>query len=417
LNQGALGGGIFNSKTLTLNGVTVQDNQIPNGTAGGIANAPTGIMTLTNVTLSGNQAAIGGGSLTAGTALVDKLTVSGNHTSMAEAGFANGGAASLSNILVQGNSSGDINGGLGNGAFMTLTNALIRDNKAVNVNGGFANIGVARLENVTISGNSASSAGGLGNLSSLQMTNSTISGNHALGGGLLKPEHQGLGGGLANGALAKLTNATISNNSATGSGGGIASDASVVAAEQDRAATIELVLGCPGPNCRPFVFPTSPPTALLQNTLVANSPHGSNCFGVITSLGFNLSSDNSCNFARPGDLTGTNPRLGRLQNNGGPTLGDARDRNTPFRGAVATDDNVATDDTSFGPGRGSPTLTQALLDDSPAIDAIPVASCTTPGTDQRGVERPQGAGCDIGAFEAEPDERGGDNQGDNHSDN
>jgi hypothetical protein len=52
-----------------------------------------------------------------------------------------------------------------------------------------------------------------------------------------------------------------------------------------------------------------------------------------------------------------------------------------------------------------------LLPGSPAINAIPVADCTwdddadpaTPEvpltTDQRGVRRPQGAGCDIGAFE------------------
>jgi hypothetical protein len=41
------------------------------------------------------------------------------------------------------------------------------------------------------------------------------------------------------------------------------------------------------------------------------------------------------------------------------------------------------------------------LPGSPAIDAIPVASCTL-ATDQRGVSRPQPAGgnCDIGAFES-----------------
>jgi hypothetical protein len=64
---------------------------------------------------------------------------------------------------------------------------------------------------------------------------------------------------------------------------------------------------------------------------------------------------------------------------------------------------------------GGPTETHALLPGSPAIDAIPPAECTydddgDPGTppvplatDQRGVARPQGAGCDIGAFEAIPE--------------
>jgi len=53
---------------------------------------------------------------------------------------------------------------------------------------------------------------------------------------------------------------------------------------------------------------------------------------------------------------------------------------------------------------GGPTATFALLPGSPAIDTIPVAACTDDlgnplPTDQRGVPRPQGAACDIGAFE------------------
>ena len=51
---------------------------------------------------------------------------------------------------------------------------------------------------------------------------------------------------------------------------------------------------------------------------------------------------------------------------------------------------------------GGPTMTQALAAGSPALDAVPAsgANCTT--TDQRGVSRPQGSGCDIGAFELAP---------------
>jgi hypothetical protein len=47
---------------------------------------------------------------------------------------------------------------------------------------------------------------------------------------------------------------------------------------------------------------------------------------------------------------------------------------------------------------GGPTKTHALVKGSPAIDAAPVDS-DCPAVDQRGVARPQGAGCDIGAFE------------------
>ena len=59
-------------------------------------------------------------------------------------------------------------------------------------------------------------------------------------------------------------------------------------------------------------------------------------------------------------------------------------------------------DAVLGPlaDNGGPTLTHALGAGSPAIDAADAGSCTA--TDQRGVARPQGAGCDVGSFELEP---------------
>jgi hypothetical protein len=47
---------------------------------------------------------------------------------------------------------------------------------------------------------------------------------------------------------------------------------------------------------------------------------------------------------------------------------------------------------------GGATLTHALVGNSPALNAIPASDCAT-ATDQRDVSRPQGASCDIGAFE------------------
>jgi hypothetical protein len=99
---------------------------------------------------------------------------------------------------------------------------------------------------------------------------------------------------------------------------------------------------------------------LLDNTLLsANAP--SNCSGIITDAGHNLSSDSSCAFTGVGSLNNTDAKLGPLADNGGPTL------------------------------------TVALLSGSPAINAG--ASAGAPTTDQRGVTRPQGPGVDIGAFE------------------
>jgi hypothetical protein len=48
---------------------------------------------------------------------------------------------------------------------------------------------------------------------------------------------------------------------------------------------------------------------------------------------------------------------------------------------------------------GGPTPTHALLSGSPAIDTAAGGAC--PATDQRGVTRPQGPRCDVGAFEVQ----------------
>jgi hypothetical protein len=84
---------------------------------------------------------------------------------------------------------------------------------------------------------------------------------------------------------------------------------------------------------------------------------------VFVSLGHNLFADKPTVALSPTDLIDTNPMLGPLASNGGPTL------------------------------------TQALLPGSPAINAgVPVPGVTT---DQRGLYRPQGAAPDIGAFEVQ----------------
>ena len=108
-------------------------------------------------------------------------------------------------------------------------------------------------------------------------------------------------------------------------------------------------------NSFPAIVTDSPVS--FANTIVANTIGGVNCrldrqFNV-TDLGGNLSTDATC----PG--INSDPKLGPLAHNGGPTQ------------------------------------TMALLPGSPAIDA---AACRLP-VDQRGVARPQGLRCDIGAYE------------------
>ena len=110
-----------------------------------------------------------------------------------------------------------------------------------------------------------------------------------------------------------------------------------------------------------------------MNTILANnleSGSANDCTlisGAIKSNGYNLIQvPGSCVFAGPGDITGLNPLLGRLASNGGDTF------------------------------------THALINGSIAIDYIPNGTngCgTTITSDQRGAVRPQGTGCEIGAYE------------------
>jgi hypothetical protein len=108
----------------------------------------------------------------------------------------------------------------------------------------------------------------------------------------------------------------------------------------------------------------------VTGSIVAKQHGVPDCLGTVTDGGYNVSSDsgNSCSFSSSKhDLTRTDPDLGALADNGGPTR------------------------------------THTLLKHSPAIDAIPAgqAGCAVKATDQRGVDRPQPTGgrCDIGAVE------------------
>jgi hypothetical protein len=101
-------------------------------------------------------------------------------------------------------------------------------------------------------------------------------------------------------------------------------------------------------------------TVLLQDSIVAYNS-ANNCNTALTSNGYNLEDANTCGFAATGDQQNTDPFLGPLAESGG-------------------------------------TLVHPLLGGSPAIDeGLCLPGVTT--VDQRGVTRPQGYACDIGAYE------------------
>ena len=226
---------------------------------------------------------------------------------------------------------------------LTITNGNVTDS----FGGGILNTGTLTVTNSTLSGNSATGVGGgltdfgggIFNTGTLTVTNSTLSGNSATGVGVVS----GSGGGIFNDlGTVTVTNSTMSGNSASFAGGGIYN-----------------------------WNPSSGATLTIGDTILNAGASGANIVndrGTITSLGYNLSSDDGGGFLTgPVDQINTAPMLGPLQNNGGPTF------------------------------------THALLAGSPAINMGNPNFTPPPDYDQRGPGYPRVVSnrIDIGAFEVQ----------------
>ena len=267
-----------------------------------------------------------------------------------------GVAVTISDLTIRGgNVLGEPGGGVRNAGTLVLDNTTISGNASDGDGGAIVNSDALTLTESGVSGNDAGgNGGGLFNVSGLlTVTRSTVSANRAIGNS---------GGAIYNGNGASIvtTNNTITNNTAAVSGGGIYNQTGGAADSTNDTISHNST----SPNNAGGIFNNG--TATLTNTIVANNT-GGNCAGTtaITSNGNNLDSANTCGFAAAGDITGQDPLLGTLADNGGPTQ------------------------------------TRELLAGSPAIDAGNNAAC--PPTDQRGVVRPSNGTCDIGAFEVAPE--------------
>lgn len=304
----------------------------------------------------------GGGISNSGELTLTYSLVYGNYTSAGGGGLQNktGAKANLANVGF-GSNNGSSGGCIWNTGFLTLSQVSLSFCEANNGAGLYnLNPGMAHFQNSNVSASTAiTNGGGILNFSVLTLTQTTINGNEATGGD---------GGGIYNEGTVNLENVTISDNSADlgmgggffrKSGGGLLTNVTIV----DNSAGL-------GGGIRAVVSGLS-----VRNVLLANNS-GGNCrvdTGTLTSLGNNLSSDNTCNLGlnQPSDQNNTgDPLLGPLQNNGGHTE------------------------------------THALLPGSPAIDHGGNTGC--PNIDQRGFLRPADGDengsvvCDIGAFEVVP---------------
>jgi hypothetical protein len=348
-----LGNGQGQGSVLTVSGSTIQRNLAGNG--GGISAFQ---VNLTNSTVSGNAVNNIGGGISAVTANLTNCTVSGNAADNNSGGIL-ATTVTLTNSTVSGNHATDVAGGIGANT-ATLINSTVSGNAAANDGGGIS-AGTVTLTNSTVSGNAAINAGGGGILATTAtLTNSTVSGNAA----------GRLGGGIS-ATTVTLTNSTVSGNAAGAEGGGILATSVTL---------LNVTVTDNSSRAGGGVFLRNAGTSSVRNSIIAANlvdsvGTGPDVSGTFTSGGHNLIGDGTgaTGFTNGtnGDQVGTavNPidaRLGLLANNGGPTL------------------------------------THALLPDSPAIDLGD--NTGVPTADQRGGAflRTVGSAPDIGAFEVQP---------------
>jgi hypothetical protein len=285
---------------------------------------------------------------------------------------------------------------VGSTATATVKNVTLANGYGFQLGGGVLNNGNLTLDHVVVTGNTMTTTGGdfwqggggiySGDGATLHLVDSTVADNTAdwSGGGIYaffnttttierstisgNTSHD-VGGAIRSLGTLTLDNSTLSGNTATAWHGG-----AIFQTDGDVTITSSTIADNVGPDWAPSTLFIGQfggpfvPTLTLANTIITGNhwyaceKSASGTTGNVVSVGHNLVQDDTCNPVAS-DTVAASAGIGPLADNGGPTR------------------------------------THALLAGSPAIDAADAAS--SPPTDQRGVARPQGAGPDIGAYEAQ----------------
>jgi hypothetical protein len=316
---GASGGGIFNFGSLVVSNSTFSGN-LAQGGAGGVGGAGGGgIIPGANGFGGASGIAAGGGLYTADldTALIANSTFDRNTVQGGDSPEGGNGNSGLGQNGPRGGNA--LGGGVNNSGLLMVVNSTFFQNKALGGSGGDGGSSGARGGNGGAGGNAI--GGGIYNASTVTVLNCTFSKGNAVGG--------------TNGAAG--SGAVSGQNGKRGSsfGGNIANVA------KKKAGSFQ-----------------------LSNSILAPALSGGAGYGTIIDGGYNISADKSIKLKKSGlSLMNTNPLVGDLGDNGGPTQ------------------------------------TIPLKPKSPAIDFVPPQ--LAPPFDQRGPEfpRPVGAASDAGAFE------------------
>lgn len=311
----------------------------------------------------------GGISVDAADLTMSDSRVSGNLANNGSGIWLSSGALTLTRCLIDGNLGGEYGGGVFSGSGnATVTSSRIVGNGEWNLTGG----------------------GGINVRGSLTLVDSTISGNWGKRGAGIQ-----VGSALHGGGTLTMIRSTVVGNAAYYQGGGL----HVIAGA---AATVT-------------------GSAIFNNTARYHSG-GVYLQGTLTATNSTIAGNNTNGIAVFDDAVLHLDHATVAQNGGDIVYGWLPGGNLPWTGSATIDHSIigsnfdvgsawsgsgnliASPNAALGPlqDNGGPTPTMQPGPGSAAIDAIAPQDCTQ-SIDQRGVARPSGAGCDIGAVEVVPD--------------
>lgn len=358
---------VFNitSGTATLRGLTVRNGKAPeigsfSRDGGGGVRCADCVLTLENMVISNNVARDGGGGIylqNVSSAIISSSSITGNSATF----FSGGGILSVLSTL-------------------TMTDSNLTGNQAINTSNTFRNDGGGMIvfegsltmTDCSVAGNASRRSGGGASFAggTHRISGTTFSGNNVT---------EGIGGGVTIGsssenpnspATVTMVNSTLSGNNASEDGGGISNFSSTSTLRNVTVASNTATISGGG------IYNGDGAPIRLANTIVADNiaPTNPDVDGAINSLGNNLvrTRGTSTGYVATDLPDGSNPMLGALANNGGPTQ------------------------------------TRALLTGSQAVNAgnnaqaLDTDNATALTTDQRGAGFPRivNGTVDIGAFES-----------------